>query len=318
MGFVRKHTGLDLTGGGASDAAGHAARVAEGAQREGLATLRADLSPFKDVGTEASKQLMANLFNYQPQDVMNNPFFQAMAREQEDRLLNERAALGLAGSGGTADALTRNLLLLGNDFQQQDFARQMAANQQRFNQIFNTSTMGQNAAAQTGTATLNTMSNIGNIQGVPGLVDARIKAQQGQQFMQSLPSLQQAISLFGSPGAVGAGTAASGAGGLGLGGFMGGASMLMPGMSGAGAMSGGLTSGIGAALGLSDRRLKRDIVKIGEDEHGNIYRFRYLTDDAVYEGRMADELAKIRPDAVKMGEDGYMRVSPEFYPVEVA
>ena len=99
---------------------------------------------------------------------------------------------------------------------------------------------------------------------------------------------------------------------------MGGASMLMPGMSGAGAMSGGLTSGIGAALGLSDRRLKRDIVKIGEDEHGNIYRFRYLTDDAVYEGRMADELAKIRPDAVKMGEDGYMRVSPEFYPVEVA
>jgi hypothetical protein len=328
MGFVRKHTGLDLTGGGASDAAGDAARKAERAQRQGLATLRADLSPFKDIGTEASKQLMANLFNYQPQDVMSNPFFQAMAREQENQLLNERSALGLAGSGGTADALTRNLLLLGNDFQQQDFARQMAANQQRFNQIFNTSTMGQNAAAQTGTATLNTMANIGDIQGVPGMVEARVKAQQGQQLLGLLGSQGGNMmgglgSLFGSPGAVGAGTAAGGSAGMGIGGMMGsGAGMMLPGMGASAGMTAGMMGGIQGAMAplmaLSDRRMKRDIVKIGEDEHGNIYRFRYLTDDAIYEGRMADELAKIRPDAVKVGEDGYMRVIPEFYPVEVA
>jgi hypothetical protein len=324
MGFVRKHTGLDLTGGGASDAAGHAARRAEGAQREGLATLRADLAPFKDIGSDAASQLMANLFNYQPQDVMNNPFFQAMAQEQENQLLNERSALGLAGSGGTRDSLMRNLLLLGNDFQNQDFSRQMSSNQQRFNQLFNTSTMGQNAAAQTGTSTLNTMANIGDIQGMPGMVEARVKAQQGQQFMQSLPSMQNMMgglgSLFGSPGAVGAGTAAGGAAGAGIGGGMGGMlGGMMPGMAGPAAMAGGIMSGITGALGaFSDRRLKRDIVKVGEDEHGNVYRFRYLTDDAVYEGRMADELAKIRPDAVKVGEDGYMRVSPEFYPVEVA
>lgn len=67
--------------------------------------------------------------------------------------------------------------------------------------------------------------------------------------------------------------------------------------------TGGLGQGIGAMLamipGISDRRAKRDIVKIGEAPDGlGLYRFRYLWSDEAQEGVMADEVAKIRPWAL--------------------
>ena len=49
----------------------------------------------------------------------------------------------------------------------------------------------------------------------------------------------------------------------------------------------------------SDRRLKRDIRKVAEDERGwAIYRYRYLNDAVERIGVMADEVEKVRPDAV--------------------
>ncbi len=96
---------------------------------------------------------------------------------------------------------------------------------------------------------------------------------------------------------------------------------------GGGAAGGGGNSGLGdlASAGLtalmnglgSDRRLKRDIVKVGEDSYGNIYHFKYIWSDQVYEGRMADELAQVRPDAVEVTKDGYLKVSPEFMAITV-
>lgn len=72
-----------------------------------------------------------------------------------------------------------------------------------------------------------------------------------------------------------------------------------------------------AAMFLSDRTYKRDITKIGEDQNGNVYRFKYLWSDDVYEGRMADELRAVRPDAVAE-VDGALLVSDEFMPKKVA
>jgi hypothetical protein len=75
------------------------------------------------------------------------------------------------------------------------------------------------------------------------------------------------------------------------------------GLGGAALGNSGVTGAIGSAIGalpfFSDIRLKRDIVKTGTWRGFNKYLFRYLWDDAVYEGVMAQEVEKTRPDAVK-------------------
>jgi outer membrane immunogenic protein len=62
-------------------------------------------------------------------------------------------------------------------------------------------------------------------------------------------------------------------------------------------------------LPASDIRLKRDIVLVGHLDNGlALYRYRYFWSDAVYVGVMAQEVAEKTPNAVTMGEDGYLRV----------
>jgi hypothetical protein len=76
------------------------------------------------------------------------------------------------------------------------------------------------------------------------------------------------------------------------------------GLLGAGAQAGGM------AYGRSDRRLKRDVVQIGEHETGlPIYLFRYIDTGEQAIGFMADEVAAIRPDAVRIRPDGYAEVN---------
>jgi hypothetical protein len=59
----------------------------------------------------------------------------------------------------------------------------------------------------------------------------------------------------------------------------------------------------------SNIRLKRDIAQVGEVDSGiNLYRYRYLWSDTVYVGVMAQEVAVVKPDAVRRGVDGYLRV----------
>jgi hypothetical protein len=92
--------------------------------------------------------------------ITNNPFFDALAKQSTDTLLNNQAARGKVGSGGTAQALQNSLLLLGNDLLNQNIGqRQTIAN------------MGESAAAQTGTATQNTAAGVGNT--LEGIGNAR-------------------------------------------------------------------------------------------------------------------------------------------------
>jgi hypothetical protein len=59
----------------------------------------------------------------------------------------------------------------------------------------------------------------------------------------------------------------------------------------------------------SDRRLKRDITKVGPlDGDIDLYRYRYLWSDREYVGVIAQDLLEVRPDAVIRGADGYLRV----------
>jgi hypothetical protein len=66
-----------------------------------------------------------------------------------------------------------------------------------------------------------------------------------------------------------------------------------------------------SALGdeISDVRLKEDIARIGTTAHGlPFYRFRYRGKSGVYEGVMAQEALRVMPQAVRRGEDGFLRV----------
>jgi Chaperone of endosialidase len=75
---------------------------------------------------------------------------------------------------------------------------------------------------------------------------------------------------------------------------------------------GGIAMG-GASLWKSDRRLKQDIELVGKDKATglNLYEFSYIEDPerARYVGVMADEVKKVRPDAVHTGDGGFDMVN---------
>jgi len=59
----------------------------------------------------------------------------------------------------------------------------------------------------------------------------------------------------------------------------------------------------------SDVRLKRDMVKVGRLDNGiGLYRYRYRRGEQVYVGVMAQEVLRVVPEAVVLGEDGHLRV----------
>jgi hypothetical protein len=59
----------------------------------------------------------------------------------------------------------------------------------------------------------------------------------------------------------------------------------------------------------SDIRLKQDLAVVGRTADGlRLYRYRYIGEDTVYVGVMAQEVAERRPDAVARGEDGYLQI----------
>jgi hypothetical protein len=65
----------------------------------------------------------------------------------------------------------------------------------------------------------------------------------------------------------------------------------------------------GGGAGWSDRRLKRDIVRLGVSPSGlPIYAFQYVWGGPRYVGAMAQDLLKLRPDAVILDDSGYYKV----------
>lgn len=169
--------------GGAQSAAAADAAEAQGkialrqlqAQKEALETIRGDLAPFRETGAGALPDLRSAIDDPSAR-VLQNPFFQALASDQEQRLLASQAARGKVGSGETGDQLTRNLLLLGNQFAQQDVTN-----------LQNLATIGANAAAQTGSqtqqaasATTGILGGLGNAQSAGIIGAGNAQAQGGQ------------------------------------------------------------------------------------------------------------------------------------------
>jgi len=70
---------------------------------------------------------------------------------------------------------------------------------------------------------------------------------------------------------------------------------------------GSIASIAGPLISLSDERLKRDVSRIGERNELGVYLFRYLWSPVWHIGHMAQEVIKVRPDAV-VEIDGYLAV----------
>ncbi len=67
--------------------------------------------------------------------------------------------------------------------------------------------------------------------------------------------------------------------------------------------------GVGMTAEVSDARLKTDITQVGITHMGlPLYQFRYIGGDAVFEGVMAQDVAKVMPQAVVPFKFGYMAV----------
>jgi hypothetical protein len=76
---------------------------------------------------------------------------------------------------------------------------------------------------------------------------------------------------------------------------------------------GGFRGGGGRGGGRrSDIELKHDVVLLGRLDNGlGYYRFAYNGSEKAYVGVIAQEVRAVRPDAVTVGRDGYLRVSYE-------
>jgi Chaperone of endosialidase len=68
----------------------------------------------------------------------------------------------------------------------------------------------------------------------------------------------------------------------------------------------------------SDFRLKIDIQQVGTTAHSlPLYTFRYIGKDDLYEGVMAQDVLKVMPTAVSVGENGYYRVRYDMLGIEM-
>ncbi len=80
---------------------------------------------------------------------------------------------------------------------------------------------------------------------------------------------------------------------------------------GIGGMIGGVASGLASnpAIFASDERLKKNIKKIGKTSEGlGVYEYDYIDGHGPYVGVMAQEVAKIKPEALGPTVAGYMTV----------
>jgi hypothetical protein len=187
--------------------------------------------------------------------ITNSPFFDSLAKRSTDTLLSNQAARGKVGSGGTAEALQNSLLLLGSDLLNQSIGQRQ-----------NLATMGQNAAAQTGSATQGVSNSISDLY-----------TQKGNAQASGIIGAQNANSQM--------------VGNL--------ASTALSGYALATAPTAAAGSGIASLLALSDIRTKENIKHVGYLYNGlPVYTFKYKGQNDIRMNVMAQDVEKIKPEAV--------------------
>jgi hypothetical protein len=141
-----------LSGISGYQTAGDVAKIQSYYGQQALNNLNQTLSPYKTAGETTLTKLTSLVNDPQAQAnyIMNNPFYQALAKDAEEKLLSRQATSGRLGTGGTAKALQESLLLLGKDLLSSD-----VSNMQH---LANT---GQTAATNIASGSTNLLTDIG-------------------------------------------------------------------------------------------------------------------------------------------------------------
>lgn len=146
-----------------------AAEAATQVQKDMYDQTRNDLSPYRDAGSTALSQLMGQMgtngyFNqtYTGQDIYNDPSYQFRLNQGLDSVQSGAAAQGGLLSGATLKALNNYAQDSASQEYSNAYSRFNADQTNRYNRLANLVGVGQNAAAQTGNAGLQTAQAIAN------------------------------------------------------------------------------------------------------------------------------------------------------------
>ena len=151
-------------------AAKNAANIQYQSTKEASATqqaaneqFREDLSPYNQAGYEALASMMGGMVeggqftqNYSGQDIYNDPSYQFRLQQGLDAVQSGAAAQGGLLSGATQKALTDYGQQAASQEYQNAYNRFNADQTNQYNRLANLIGVGQNAAAQTGNAGLQT------------------------------------------------------------------------------------------------------------------------------------------------------------------
>lgn len=283
-------------------------------QLTGIGNVNAAAGSFQPYVGEATEATRAGMGAVNPADLdvgrYMNPFQQDVINATMNRMRQEQeqaqsGALGTAISSGAFGG-DRAGIAAANLARQQSMATGEALanlNMQNYMQALQTAQQQQGVGLGAEQANL-----------------ARLLA--GGQQMAGLGQAQQAMGLQGAEAQINAGTLGQQTEQAGLGALYNQfmqqqaypfqvAQFLANVAMGTGALSGSTTQTVQPAPFFSDRRLKHDIKRIGKTDDGlPIYSFKYKGDDTeqTHVGFMADEVEKVKPDAVGLDPSGYKTV----------
>jgi hypothetical protein len=254
-----------------------AAQVAQ--QSKQFDAIQKLLAPYVNAGTGAlsGQQNLIGLNGNQAQQtaidgIQNGSQFQSMLKQGENSILQNASATGGLRGGNTQAALSQYSPTLLNQYIQQQYGN-----------LGGLSSNGQKAAAGVGDAGQNSTNAINTInQASTNALTGSVIANGNTQAN----TVNQVVKLGG-------GLYSSGA----LGEFA---------LGSAGTGS-GLLGALGSIFSFSDKRLKKDLKRIGTHKLGiGIYEYIKLGQREI--GVLAQELEKVMPQAVKLHESGYKMV----------
>lgn len=142
----------------AADAQKSAAAQSAAIQQQMYERTRADLSPYRDIGATASKELTGRLseltspISVNPDDFLNSDYYKFLQTQGMKGIQNSFAARGLAKAGAALKGSAAFLKGLNSQEWQNNFNMQNTNQTNAYNRLKGLVDTGENAAAQTGTA----------------------------------------------------------------------------------------------------------------------------------------------------------------------
>lgn len=154
----------------AADAQTAAADKAANTQLSMYNTTRGDLAPFRDIGTTAGSQLTNRLSELTSPIVMDQktlestPGYQFNLTQGLKSVQNSAAARGLGSSGAALKGASTYATGLADSTYQNQFANAQANQTNAYNRLYQLTSLGENAAAQTGSAGVAAANGAANAQ----------------------------------------------------------------------------------------------------------------------------------------------------------